>query len=143
MTHSFNAFSHPTCVLHTLSKNTNHKFFLSNMICNWSLIHRKFKSVPYPIAVKSCIRTSQIPYLKANSIFKNSFVIYNLNKLIMIFQVKVGMESKDVHCIGLTTCRNGMVLLLFFSNKYCLGPVTYFHRNGPLYNRVCTCLKST
>ena len=68
------------CTKHK-SQNTNHKKNLSNMICNWSLIHRKFKSVPYPIAakscvsgVKSCIRNSQIPYLKANSIFKISFV---------------------------------------------------------------------
>ena len=65
----FSAFFH--------SKNTNHNFFLSNMICNWSLIHRKFKSVPYPIAAKSCVsgvksctRNSQTPYLKVNSIFK-------------------------------------------------------------------------
>ena len=50
--------------------------FLSNMICNWSVIHRKFKSVPYPVAakscvsgVKSCVRNSLFPYLKANSIF--------------------------------------------------------------------------
>ena len=76
----FNAFSDSTCASHTLSKNTNHKHFLSNMICNLSLIHRKFKSVPYPVAakscvsgVKSCIRNSQIPYLKANSTFKKSF----------------------------------------------------------------------
>ena len=79
--HRFNAFSHSNCASHTLSKNTSHKFFPSNMICSWSLIHRKFKSVLYPIAaescvsrVKSCIRNSQIPYLKANSIFKKSFV---------------------------------------------------------------------
>ena len=71
MTHSFNTFSHSTCASHTLSKNTNRKNFLSNMICNWSLIHRKYKSVPYPIAAKhcvsgdkSCIRNSQILYLK-------------------------------------------------------------------------------
>ena len=51
--HRFSAFSHST-----LSKTANHKFFLSIMICNWSLIHRKFKSVPYPIAAhKLCFRS--------------------------------------------------------------------------------------
>ena len=42
-------------VRHTPFQKTNHKIFLSNMICNWSLIHRKLKSVPYPIAAKSCV----------------------------------------------------------------------------------------
>ena len=41
------------------------------MIWNWSVVHRIFKSVPYPISakscvsgVKSCFRYSQIPSLK-------------------------------------------------------------------------------
>ena len=39
--HRFNAFSYPICASHTLSKNTNHKKFLSNMICYWTLIDKK------------------------------------------------------------------------------------------------------
>ena len=58
-------------------KKTENHFFSVNLIYNWFLIHRKFKTVPYHVAAKSCVsgvksctRNSQIPYSKANSIFE-------------------------------------------------------------------------
>ena len=41
-----------TEIYHNLENSTcdPYKIFMSNMIFNWSVIHRKFKSVPYPIA---------------------------------------------------------------------------------------------
>ena len=74
------------------------------MISNWSFIQRKFKSVPYPIAaqncvsgVKSCIRNSQIPYLKANPYLKKSFV----SLMDMEFRVEYGIREIDRHKISL------------------------------------------
>ena len=76
------------------------------MICNWSLKHRKFKSVPYPIAAKSCvsgvkssIRNSQIPYLKANSIFKESLDLTPLALLYMsAWEFIGGNKSQNRMC---------------------------------------------
>ena len=78
-------------------------FFLSNMIMiySWSFIYRKFKSVPYPIAaktcvsgVKSCIRNSQIPCLSANSILKKSFVLYRNNHVAHKLNEKLLQDNK-------------------------------------------------
>ena len=81
--HRFTVFSHSNCASHTLSKNTNHEIFLSNMICSWSLIHRKFESVPYPFAakscvsgVKSCMRNSQIHIERQIPYLRNRLLIY-------------------------------------------------------------------
>ena len=59
--HRFNAFSHSNCSSHTLLNDTNHKTFLSNMICNWSLIHRKFKSVQPKVVFQELNHVLEIP----------------------------------------------------------------------------------
>ena len=78
--HRLNAFSHTTCALHTalhtLSKNTNLKFFLSNMISHWSLIHRNFSQfhtrLKPKVVFQELSHVLEIP--KYHFIFKKSFV---------------------------------------------------------------------
>ena len=88
VTHRFNAFFHSSC----LSHKSQH--FLSNMTWHWSLIHRKFKSVPCPVAAKIVFQelnhvleipkfhiSRQIPYLKNHllvmKLYKdNAFLLY-------------------------------------------------------------------
>ena len=51
---------------------------ITNMICKGSLIHRKSKSVPYPVSAKSCVPGVKFP----KSIFKGKF--YKKKKLLFL-----------------------------------------------------------
>ena len=70
----FNAISHSTCATHTLSKNSNHIFFLVKYDMKLiSYIYTQnlsqFNAILQPKVVFQKLK-HVIPYLKANSIFK-------------------------------------------------------------------------